>query len=89
MVSILENLYKHIEKSSTKIKKHRFDPPFIKEIDSYHMLSDYKGVDDHFVGKDIKIHKGSFSLKLFMSMFSRMEKRLLYSLFLSSLSLQS
>ena len=54
MVSILENLYKHIEKSSTKIKKHRFDPPFIKEIDSYHMLSDYKGVDDHFVGKDIK-----------------------------------
>ena len=54
VVGILENLYKQIEKSAFKIKKHRFDPPLIKEIDSYHMLSDYEGVDDNFVGKDIK-----------------------------------
>ena len=51
---ILENLYKQIDKSAAKIRKHHFDPPFIKEIDTYHKLSDYHGVDDNFVGKDIK-----------------------------------
>ena len=54
MVDVLESLYKQIERSTVKIKKHRFDPPFINEIDTYHKLSDYEGVDDNFVGKDIK-----------------------------------
>ena len=54
IIPILENLYKNIENSSKKIKLHKFEPPLIKEIDTYRRLSDYGGVDEGFVGKDIR-----------------------------------
>jgi hypothetical protein len=51
---ILENLYKQIHSNSKKIMFHNFDPPLIKEIDTYHKLTNYGGIDDSFIGKDIR-----------------------------------
>ena len=51
---ILEDLYKQIHGSSKKIMFHNFDPPLIKEIDTYRKLSDYGGIDNGFVGKAIR-----------------------------------
>ena len=51
---ILEDFYKQIHNSSKKIMFHNFDPPLIKEIDTYHKLTNYDGIDDSFIGKDIR-----------------------------------
>ena len=52
--SILDNFYKQIHSSSSKIKINTFEPPLIKEIDTYHKLTNYSEISNSFVGKEIK-----------------------------------
>lgn len=51
---IMGDIYKRIRLSSERVKMNEFELPLIKEIDTYHKLTNFAEIDDSFIGKEIK-----------------------------------